>query len=137
MRCRECATHHFLTVAKVDPERIAWAMSTALMVAMLGAVALRGMGVLAMAAGPLYGFMVAETIVRIAGKSARFQGFEYAGPAVILGGVAIAYAKPFSQMGSQLLPLPAAFAQFAGPIIGLSVGLAVSACYKRLRGTRA
>jgi hypothetical protein len=134
MRCRECATHHFLkSTQAADPERIAWAVSASFAVAFAGVVLLRGLGIFAMALGPVYGYLVAETIRAIAGKSARFSGYEYAGPLVILAAVIIACIPPFSGLAVQLTPLPAQFAQFTAPIVGLGIGLAVSACYKRLR----
>lgn len=133
IRCRECASHRFLIAASINPERVAWAVSLGFAIALIGAVFMRSIGILAMALGPLYGFLVAETIGRVAGKSSRFTGYEYCGAAVIVAAVIVAGTKPFAAYAASYVPWPSQLAHFAVPIMGLSIGLAVSACYKRMR----
>ena len=65
MRCRDCSSHPVaVTGAQDTSDRLGWAISSALFVSIMGALMVKGLGFFAMVAGPCYGALAGEMLLR-------------------------------------------------------------------------
>lgn len=130
MRCHECATHSAAVTGVDTSDRLGWAISSALLVSIMGALMVKGLGVFAMVVGPCYGALVGDTLPRILGKSEKPAYLNALGIGSIAFGAVIAFSKVLPNLSFSLMTLPP---NIADMVYGLSIGLAISACYGRLR----
>lgn len=85
-------------------------------------------GILVCLAGPIYGWLVAEVVRRVAGRQ-KALALQVTGIGCALLGLVIVFAIEFG--GAK--PLPVTLPQVTWPMFGLAITLAVSACYRRLK----
>jgi hypothetical protein len=131
MRCAECSTHSEAVTGTLDTtDRLGWAISSALFLSIMGALLIKGTGLAAMVIGPCCGAAVGEVLLRILGKSQKPAYLKTLGIGSVAFGTIIVFSKLLPNLTFTLMTLPP---NMADMVYGLSVGLALSACYGRLR----
>jgi hypothetical protein len=137
MRCPDCASLRSTALYKIHPLRLALAVVAGLITAAIGSAILSVLTFWVIFAGPIYGGAVAEVILRASGRKR--------GPALEVIGVACII---LAFLGHAVVPLLLIFTPVQGPARAalpmgygvtsllfqlLGCGLAVSACYARLK----
>ena len=131
MRCSECTTHPSTVTGAVDTsDRIGWAVSSALLVGIIGAILIKGLGFIAMVVGPCYGALIGDVLLRILGKSQKPAYITALGLGSVAFGAMIVFAKMLPNLTLSVMTLSPHVAEM---VYGLSIGLALSACYSRLQ----
>ena len=126
MRCPDCASLRQTALYQIPPARLALAALIGLPVGIVGAFLLSSLGFFVFFLGPLYGGFVAECVLRAAGRK-RGLVLEIIGVGSIVLGALLVVGQRLSVAPNWLLALPS----LLWPLVG--IGLAVSACYARLK----
>jgi hypothetical protein len=135
MRCPDCAALRATALYKIPPARLALAVAAGAIVGVLGGVVMSLLGFFVFFVGPIYGGIVAEAVLRSAGRKSGMILKIIAMGGIGLGAVvvllpmilrlsAVASHIAATTMGMALLSL-------AWPLLGFV--LAFAACYARLR----
>jgi hypothetical protein len=131
MRCADCTTHPAtVTGARDTTDRIGWALALGLLIGIGGALMIKGLGFIAMAVAPCYGALVGDVLLRILGKSQKLPYLNALGLGSVAFGAMIVFANVLPNLSFTLMVLPRHTAEM---VYGLSIGLALSACYGRLQ----
>ncbi len=147
MRCPDCASLRKTALYQIAPARLILAVLAGLITGIIGAFLMSGVSFFVFFVGPLYGGVVAEAVLRAAGRK-RGRVLEVIGVGSIVLGALLALAPflavaLFAGHGAPAqapaasapgLPAPMLGAEMTGfviPLIGFA--LAVSTCYARLK----
>ena len=133
MRCPDCAALRKTALYRIHPARLLLAALTGLVTGVLGAFLMTFTGFFVFFLGPLYGGFVAEAVLRAAGRK-RGRALEVIGVGGILVGAAVTLLPPLLSLPHAAGAGPGGGLALAGllwPLVGF--GLAVSACYARLK----
>lgn len=133
MRCTDCGKFKFASAAEVEPSRLVSALAAGLVSAIafsyVMAYIFAWVGVLICLMGPIYGWVVGEVVRRFAGRQ-KPVALQVTGIGCVLVSLAIVFVIEFG--GPK--PLPVTLPQVSWPMFGMAITLAVSACYRRLKG---
>lgn len=130
MRCRDCASLRGSPLYQISPIRLMLSAIAGLITGLIGAWMMTMLGFFVFFVGPLYGGLVAEAVLRAAGRK-RGQALE------IIGVGSIALGALWTCLPRLMLFLhagataPLSGLSLAWPIVGFA--LALSACYSRLK----
>ncbi len=153
MRCPDCASLRKMALYRIPPARLALAVVAGLVTGIVGALIMAQISFFVFFIGPLYGGIVAEAVLRAAGRK-RGRVLEVIGVgSIVLGGLLAcvlplilvattlhlghpAHAAPDGGAGPEAAPSPTGLllggaAGFLWPLLGC--GLAISTCYARLK----
>jgi hypothetical protein len=148
MRCPDCASLRTTALYRIAPSRLALALFAGLITGIIGAFLMSMISFFVFFVGPLYGGVVAEAVLRAAGRK-RGRVLEVIGVGSIVLGALLTLGLPlligvlFAAHGTPAHSAP--LQPSPGPAIGLGMGmfrivwpligfgLAVSACYARLK----
>lgn len=128
MRCPDCSSLRGSALYKIHPARLILTAAAALVIGILGAFVLSFVSFFVFFIGPAYGGFVAEVVLRFSGRK-RGPLIEAVGVGSIVLGALIVLIPRFIK-----LPLEAIAPMLMTsiwPLLG--IGLAVAACYGRLK----
>ena len=131
MRCRDCTAHPSQVTGTVDTtDRLGWAISAALFLSITGTLVMQALGALAFAAGPVMGALVADVILLILGTSQKPPYLSLLALGSIAFGSALVLCNLLPSLPFSVMALPERLAEI---VVGLSIGLALSTAYGRIR----
>lgn len=136
MRCPDCASLRKTALYQIAPARLALAVVAALATGVVGAFLMTALGFFVFFVGPLYGGFVAEAVLRAAGRK-RGRVLEVIGVGGIIVGALLVLLPMLFALRAVVPGAPASammvggLARLAWPLVGF--GLAISACYARLK----
>jgi hypothetical protein len=130
MRCPDCASLRSSPLYQIHPARLALSAIAGLAIGVVGGLLLPDVYFFVFFVGPAYGALVAEVVLRAAGRK-RGRSLEIIGVGSIILGALLVFIP-------RLLPLlrhPAAMNMDALGLLWPAVGfaLAISTCYSRLK----
>lgn len=134
MRCPDCASLRKTALYQIPPQRIALAIAAGLITGLGGSFFMMA-GFFVFFIGPIYGGIVAQAVLWASGRK-RGRILEVIGVGSILLGAALVLLGPLlwtvkATGADGGVPLSMSLASYAWPLLGF--GLAVSACYARLK----
>ncbi len=132
MRCPDCASLRSSALYKIHPARLALALLAGLVTGIVGGFLMTAIGFLVFFIGPLYGGLVAESVLRASGRK-RGLILEVIGVgSIVLGALLTLGPRLFNLLGAQgLAGSGFGLSAVAWPLLGF--GLAISTCYARLK----
>lgn len=135
MRCPDCASLRKTALYQIPPQRIAFAVIAGLVTGLVGAFLMSSLGFFVFFIGPMYGGIVAEAVLRAAGRK-RGRVLEVIGVGSIVLGAALVLVPWLGLLRGAGAEEGATLVGFslmglAWPLLGF--GLAISACYARLK----
>ncbi len=128
MRCRDCASLRTTALYQIPPWRLALATAAGLVTGIVGAYLITMIGFFGFFVffvGPIYGGIVAEAVLRSAGRK-RGLALEIIAVGSIVIGAVLSIAPTLLHSHSLV-----AIVRYAWPLVG--IGLAISTCYGRLK----
>lgn len=137
MRCPECASLRSSALYKINPGRLILATICGLVVGVIGASVLSMMSFFVLFAGPIYGAIVAEVVLRVTGRK-RGPIIEAIGVGSIIVGALLTFLPELLRligMGSAHVVPGTVLAWSVTSVMWrlLGCGLAASTCYGRLK----
>jgi hypothetical protein len=132
MRCPDCASLRASPLYRIAPARLLLAVCAGLLTGLIGAWVLTMISFFVFFVGPFYGGLVAEAVLRAAGRK-RGRALEIIGVgSIVLGAVLTCLPRLlFFVKGAGALPYAGAGLSLVWPLIGFA--LAIGACYARLQ----
>lgn len=130
MRCPDCASLRKTALYRIHPARLALASVAGLVTGVVGAWLLAFASFFVFFLGPLYGGVVAEVVLRAAGRK-RGRVLEVIGVGSIVLGALLVCLPRLALLFGHAGPNPYAALSLAWPLLGCALG--VSTCYARLK----